>query len=341
MRAFITSLAILCLLVFTQNISAQCTYTTNCPVPDLTMTQIGETTYQGTWTAMDIHCDYGFTMEILFCNGLSNQINLFAYDGSHTIDMSDWFTPTQSLDQVVNVKFLLSAFCEDDILLYPSVYTPWIYFTDFNPSNPSCCEGNVPVVSDCPKEVSVEVDCDGNYTLEILSDNIMMIKLFKENYWEEELFFCSEYNNQGCQDDNPNGDCPKCTVGYTIVGTLPDLSENWYFDIQFLDGSPQCIADIPSLGKRNSTNILTDELTSQFTIYPNPAQNIINLGDLETADYQINIFSIDGAAIYQQNITAYEDRSIDVAHLQNGTYLMQLTNTNTNKTSVQKFSVFK
>ena len=322
----------LCLFAFTQTLSANCT----AAVPDLTITELNNTQYGATWTTTaGDGCYFVLQANFVYCDGFSNGAACAPVSSGFVLDLST-LPNIADLTDVVKVNFRLQVKCMETQTVVAE--TSWIPFE----RDAACCNGEEVVLTaeNCnpeylAKHILITMDCEGNYKIKVLNDNVMMVKLFRvgNNTEIPDLFLCNDFDQ--------TGSISPCNSSYEAIGTLPDLSENWYFDIQFLDGSSQCRITIPFLGKRNGASTLINNTESAFTIYPNPAQNVINISDMETADYRAEIFSINGATIYQQNINAYEDRSIDIAHLQNGTYLLQLTNTANNKTSIQKFSVFK
>jgi hypothetical protein len=75
-----------------------------------------------------------------------------------------------------------------------------------------------------------------------------------------------------------------------------------------------------------------------FSIYPNPAKDIITV-DLDSKNTSlVSIFSVDGKLISEKNITQKDN--IDIHNLTKGVYLLKVSN-NTIGTQTRRFTVFE
>jgi hypothetical protein len=83
-----------------------------------------------------------------------------------------------------------------------------------------------------------------------------------------------------------------------------------------------------------STSIKETETQNFFSVFPNPAQNTINITGL-VADKKsnISIYSIDGKVQYSK---AFMNNQIEVSYLPIGNYFLAITNEN-GQSSVQQF----
>jgi hypothetical protein len=126
--------------------------------------------------------------------------------------------------------------------------------------------------------------------------------------------------------------------GVAIQGATDQIltaTQNGMYQVQIRDTNG-CLSELSNgftfeLTKTNDLNIF------DWQIYPNPVKQILNLNGpfLDLQDYQINIFSAVGQLILSdENI-----RSIDLNHLSNGLYLIQLSTQQTK--SIRKFILIK
>lgn len=126
--------------------------------------------------------------------------------------------------------------------------------------------------------------------------------------------------------------------GVAIIGGTEQIlsaTQNGMYQVQIRDANG-CLSEISDGFTFELTK--TNELsTLEWQIYPNPVKQILNINgqSLDQQDYQINIFSAVGKLISsEQNI-----RSIDLNHLSNGLYLIQLSTQQTK--SIRKFILIK
>ncbi|MEI7801222.1 MAG: Ig-like domain-containing protein [Bacteroidota bacterium] len=93
-------------------------------------------------------------------------------------------------------------------------------------------------------------------------------------------------------------------------------------------------------GDRVGMEINTDESASDYNvnIFPNPASEVLNV--VSSEDATIQLFSVNGSLLFKSdNVNANEKVQINTAHLANGVYLLQVSNTNfvtTKKVVIQK-----
>lgn len=132
---------------------------------------------------------------------------------------------------------------------------------------------------------------------------------------------------------------------------LPELNDPPNFDL----GIPASITDPNSYRIPNSALVLADILgntrnnpatfvgayessqslsietafLNNITIYPNPARNSINLGNIDSAlsNSQVKIYSMSGILVFNRLISERNDlesQPIDISSLSTGTYILQL-----------------
>ena len=85
--------------------------------------------------------------------------------------------------------------------------------------------------------------------------------------------------------------------------------------------------------KDNLVSVEENEL-EKIKLYPNPANNVINISDLENiSDYQIAIFDMTGKLMFEGN----ESTKIDISLFNEGVYLVKLYNKSSGSSKVAKF----
>jgi hypothetical protein len=72
---------------------------------------------------------------------------------------------------------------------------------------------------------------------------------------------------------------------------------------------------------------VNDIKSSQFNIYPNPADRIVNIqfSGSTVSDAQIAIYSLEGRSMMQENIDKIDDSQIQTGNLANGIYILKIT----------------
>ena len=76
---------------------------------------------------------------------------------------------------------------------------------------------------------------------------------------------------------------------------------------------------------------------NEFTIYPNPAHDQINIESVEHFISKVEIIDMLGKVVYSENFNGYNSLIIPVSHLNDAMYLMRLTTVN-NEVVYKKFS---
>ena len=85
--------------------------------------------------------------------------------------------------------------------------------------------------------------------------------------------------------------------------------------------------------KDNLVSVEENEF-EKIKLYPNPANNVINISDLENiSDYQIAIFDMTGKLMFEGN----ESTKIDISSFNEGVYLVKLYNKSSGSSKVAKF----
>jgi hypothetical protein len=114
---------------------------------------------------------------------------------------------------------------------------------------------------------------------------------------------------------------------YEFVELLPGTYE-YVVELQgftSVDGTVEIIDQdvIHTVVLEQTVNVTQRGLT-EFKIFPNPAQSLVTISFQSAADNQLRLFSLTGALVMQQaNISS--GHKVDVSSLENGIYLLQLT----------------
>lgn len=126
--------------------------------------------------------------------------------------------------------------------------------------------------------------------------------------------------------------------GTAISGATEQIltaSQNGIYQVQIRDLNG-CLSEISDgftfeLTQTNDVNEL------DWQIYPNPVKQVLNIHapSLDQQNYQINIFNAVGKLIWSDQNT----HALDVNHLSNGLYLIQLSTQQTK--SIHKFILIK
>jgi len=75
-----------------------------------------------------------------------------------------------------------------------------------------------------------------------------------------------------------------------------------------------------------TTTSIKDTETSGIMLYPNPAGRMVTLQGLNSSgsETQVNIFSLSGQLVFQQNSLSGPTMVLDISHLKTGTYLLRV-----------------
>ncbi len=79
------------------------------------------------------------------------------------------------------------------------------------------------------------------------------------------------------------------------------------------------------LVKPNLPNSIKDDMFTNISVFPNPANDIIflTLDKNQTSDYQINIMNLSGKVIIQKQVKSVSEYSINIESLDNGIYIIE------------------
>ncbi|MBK9718012.1 MAG: T9SS type A sorting domain-containing protein [Saprospiraceae bacterium] len=126
--------------------------------------------------------------------------------------------------------------------------------------------------------------------------------------------------------------------GTTISGATEQIltaSQNGIYQVQIRD-SNGCLSEI-SDGFTFELTQTNDVSELDWQIYPNPVKQVLKIHapSLDQQNYQINIFNAVGKLIWSDQNT----HALDVSHLSNGLYLIQLSTQQTK--SIHKFILIK
>jgi hypothetical protein len=87
----------------------------------------------------------------------------------------------------------------------------------------------------------------------------------------------------------------------------------------------------------------TEELTGLTTIYPNPANNMLNVSVSSSVEGRITITVIDvsGAPLFTRTLGSGETNTqINIANLPAGIYFVKIISSNSSENTVKKFVKF-
>ena len=82
--------------------------------------------------------------------------------------------------------------------------------------------------------------------------------------------------------------------------------------------------DPASSGSTISKNLIKSDLN----IYPNPANNVISISNLDNFDF-LQIKDLLGKVVYKKNISKVNNTTIDVQGFSTGTYLLNIEGSST------------
>jgi Secretion system C-terminal sorting domain len=153
--------------------------------------------------------------------------------------------------------------------------------------------------------------------------------------------FPDDPNTSGWSMNNVNYDCfdPRA-LGVTSVGKFPmgaftRLDMSWTFH-QYEQGRFNNLTLVPKAieGVKNVTNFykkyassttpIVEKNTIYLSVFPNPTNNILSISANNIAFENIQIFNLLGQIVYTDDTSYNQDTSLNVAHLQNGIYVLKL-----------------
>jgi hypothetical protein len=74
-----------------------------------------------------------------------------------------------------------------------------------------------------------------------------------------------------------------------------------------------------------AANVGIDENKLNFTIYPNPTNDLLNFEGFKSDLIEVSIFDVLGKNVMEQSVRTNE--TLDVSSLTNGVYVMKINNT--------------
>lgn len=125
-----------------------------------------------------------------------------------------------------------------------------------------------------------------------------------------------------------------------FAGCVPELNEIYYpNNSNSLLGISSEVAGefnlcITPTKPSSSTHALTAQL---LEVYPNPANRLINIHVAKNINYQAAIYDLEGRQLMNKS----NCRSMNTAALNNGTYLLEITDKNTGIKIFERIQVFK
>ncbi|MBP1838937.1 chondroitinase-B domain-containing protein [Formosa algae] len=98
------------------------------------------------------------------------------------------------------------------------------------------------------------------------------------------------------------------------------------------------LAEVRIYGIDSKLSVTDNTLAADLKLYPNPAQNEINISDAKQQLSAIEIYNIQGQMILSKSIQSSVKTTIDVSRLSVGTYILKASNTN-NETTFKRFII--
>jgi len=130
------------------------------------------------------------------------------------------------------------------------------------------------------------------------------------------------YNNNGSGVFSENTNNTFTGVDYTDADAA-DYDNDGKIDI-FYTGFDSNNFAYSKLYHNGPANSVSEELAQKFSVYPNPAHDILNIDNQEQFDYKVQITDLTGKSILKQ--TAEGNIRIDVSNLPTGMYLVKISN---------------
>lgn len=89
----------------------------------------------------------------------------------------------------------------------------------------------------------------------------------------------------------------------------------------------------------NTTNINTDDLASEFNVFPNPSNGVFTLvvNDLNFSNYDLTILNTNGSVIFS-TVIKQTSTEIDLSNTPKGNYILRISNLEKNHT--KKISIY-
>lgn len=144
----------------------------------------------------------------------------------------------------------------------------------------------------------------------------MMLKYTPEG----EPVWTKHYNGSASQLDEPiSFDIDESNNAYILINSR---NSDYYFDM----------ATVQFTSTETETSIANISKTNDVLIYPNPSSGTINFLNKTDNFSSLKIFSVNGTLVFQKNLQE-DDNNINVEHLSNGIYFIELKCNNTNQIS--------
>jgi spore germination protein YaaH len=116
-----------------------------------------------------------------------------------------------------------------------------------------------------------------------------------------------------------------------------NYGQTYYFTVRALNGAGLVGDTVVSNGQilidttsNNPTSIKAVFDKNNIVLYPNPANDLINISTNISNHYTINIYDLNGK-IYKQIICSEKEKQINISNFNSGTYFIEITNTDKQK----------
>ncbi len=142
---------------------------------------------------------------------------------------------------------------------------------------------------------------------------------------------------------------PDFTGEFTkVTSALNNIDEGAYSSVQLKDINGDGLADMVTGNQRGGITFYRDENAlsnntikspyNNLLIYPNPAENMLNIEGLFSKNAQLVIYSIDGKVILQQTVSNTSNKiTCSVAGLNAGLYFIEIRNADNSLSYIAKF----
>jgi len=157
-----------------------------------------------------------------------------------------------------------------------------------------------------------DFDNDGSLDIFIAGTNVV---------GSSEVKVAKLYNNNGSGVFTENTNNTFTGVDYTDADSA-DYDNDGKVDL-FYTGTDSNGFSNSKLYHNGPVNSVSEELAKKFTIYPNPAHDVLNIDNQNQFDYNITISDLTGKSILKQ--TAEGNTQIDVSNLPTGMYLVKIS----------------
>lgn len=95
----------------------------------------------------------------------------------------------------------------------------------------------------------------------------------------------------------------------------------YFFNMKIADEGVECESDLQEVIAWLDTDVSTDDIVDRYTIHPNPTSGNLHIHSSEFA--QLSLYDDIGRVVHKTEIQSGQN-AINLAHLQNGIYIMKL-----------------